>query len=57
MLLFWLIVRASDGIQIHENSSGIHRFYSEDNRIMKVIKAKDKALIVADEMGSVKLNI
>lgn len=29
---------ASDGVKIHEHSSGIHHFYSEDNRILKAVK-------------------
>jgi len=51
------LIRSSDGIQIHEKASGIQQFYSEDNRILKVVRVQEKALIVTDEMGSVTFKL
>ncbi len=45
----------SDGIKVTEKTKGINTYYSDENKILKVVKISDKSIAVTDQMGTIRL--
>ena len=45
----------SDGIKISEKVKGVHNYYSDENKIIKILPILNKAIIVTDEMGTIRI--
>eukprot|EP01016_Furgasonia_blochmanni_P022356 TRINITY_DN24386_c0_g1_i1.p1 TRINITY_DN24386_c0_g1~~TRINITY_DN24386_c0_g1_i1.p1 ORF type:complete len:291 (+),score=52.47 TRINITY_DN24386_c0_g1_i1:64-936(+) len=45
----------SDGIKISDKTKGVGAHYSDDNRVIRMVRIGDKTLAVTDEMGTIRL--
>ena len=45
----------SDGIKVSEKTKGVHAYYSDANKILKIATIGDKNIVVTDEMGTIRI--
>ena len=47
----------SDGIKVSEKTKGVHTYYSDANKILKIATIGERSIVVTDEMVKNTINI